>query len=113
MLTLDINNALASTITPSKGIADQELTGLQTSMRRYTENWLKERQAGDHAWSMDPYEKRTIQHVKDVVNFAKAEGIRTIVWIGIGGSRLGPKVIQECFEGPDTIEFIVLDSVDP
>lgn len=113
MLSLDVKAALASTITPSKGIADQELTGLGTSMRRYIDSWLKERQGGDHAWSMDPYEKRTIELTKDVAKYAQSEGIRTVVWIGIGGSGLGPKVIQEFLETPDTVEFIVLDTLDP
>lgn len=113
MLSLNVQSALASTITPSKGITDQEITGLGTSMRRYIEAWLKERQGGGHAWSMDPYEKRTIQQVKDTASYVESEGIRTIVWVGIGGSSLGPKVIQEFLETPDTVEFIILDMLDP
>ena len=44
---------------------------------------------------------------------AKAEKIQTVIWIGIGGSGLGPKVIQEVLEGPGTMEFILLDTLDP
>lgn len=113
MLHLDVSGTMASEITPSKGIPEQEVTSLKTSMKRYIETWLKEREHGEHAWSMDPYDKRSIQHVQDAVDYAKAEGIRTVVWIGIGGSGLGPKVIQEFLEGPDTIEFILLDTLDP
>jgi glucose-6-phosphate isomerase len=113
MLHLSIEAALAKAITPSKGIPDQELTGLQTGMKRYIEDWLKEREKGEHAWSMDPYNKDTVQQVKEIAMRAKAQRIRTVVWIGIGGSGLGPKVIQEAFEGPDTIEFILLDTIDP
>jgi len=113
MLTLDISGTLAKSITPSKGIPEQEFTGLKTSMKRYIEDWLKERQAGEHAWSMDPYDKRVLKQVKDIAAFAKAERIRTVIWIGIGGSGLGPQVIQEFLEGPETVQFILLDSIDP
>ncbi|PIQ76056.1 hypothetical protein COU78_03810 [Candidatus Peregrinibacteria bacterium CG10_big_fil_rev_8_21_14_0_10_49_24] len=113
MLTLSVLGTLAKTITASKGIPDQELTGLYTGMRRYIEDFLKERQKGEHAWSMNPYDKSAVEQVKEVAARAKADKIRTVVWIGIGGSGLGPKVIQEVFEGPDTVEFILLDTLDP
>ena len=82
-------------------------------MRRYVDDWLKEREKGQHAWTMDPYNQRVTAQVKDVVTRAKEEKIKTVVWIGIGGSGLGPKVIQEAYEGLDTIEFILLDTIDP
>lgn len=113
MLTLDISATSAKAITPSKGIPDQEISGLATSMKRYAEDWLKEREKGEHAWSMNPYDKKLLEQVKNAVMYAKAERIRSVVWIGIGGSGLGPKVIQEVFEGPDTLEFFLLDSIDP
>ena len=113
MIHLDISGTLAKAITASKGIPDQELTGLNTMMRRYIEDFLKEREKGEHSWSMNPYDKNVLQQVQEVAARAKAEKIRTVVWIGIGGSGLGPKVIQEVFEGPDTMEFILLDTIDP
>lgn len=113
MLQLDITAALAKAITPSMGIPDQELTAIRTSMRRYVDDWLKEREKGQHPWSMDPYNKGAIDHVKRMLRAASALNIRTVLWIGIGGSGLGPKVIQEIFETPQTVEFIVLDSIDP
>ncbi|MFA6523591.1 MAG: hypothetical protein WCS85_04460 [Candidatus Peribacteraceae bacterium] len=113
MLHVDINGTLAKTITPSMGIPDQEMVALRTSMRRYVQDWLAERQKGQHVWSMDPYNKHTVERVKEAAIRAKGEGIETVVWIGIGGSGLGPRVIQEVFEGPETLEFIVLDSIDP
>jgi glucose-6-phosphate isomerase len=113
MLTLDITATLGQTITPSRGIPDQEFAALRTSVRRYVEDWLQERERGEHAWSMDPYDKQVIQQVKNATSWVKAEKIRTVVWIGIGGSGLGPKVIQEVFEGPETLEFILMDSIDP
>jgi len=113
MLTLDITGAMAKTITPSLGIPDQELSALRTTMKRNVEDFLREREKGEHPWSMDPYDKQTITAVKNAAKYAKTEKIRQVVWIGIGGSGLGPKVIQEAFESPDTIEFILLDSIDP
>ncbi|MDD3896635.1 MAG: hypothetical protein PHU04_02190 [Candidatus Peribacteraceae bacterium] len=113
MLTLDIAGTLGKTITPSKGIPEQEITGLKTRMKKYVERWLAERQSGEHAWSMDPYDKRILQQVKDIAQFARTEKIRTVVWIGIGGSGLGPKVIQEVLEGPRTMEFVLMDTLDP
>jgi len=113
MLTLDITNALGKTITPSHGIPEQDLDSMRTTMKRYTENFLSERKNSEHAWSMDPYNKVTIEAVKDVAAQAKSQKIKSVVWIGIGGSGLGPKVIREVFEGPDTIEFHLLDTLDP
>ncbi len=113
MLHLDVSAALAKAITPSRGIPDQELSSVRTGMRRYIGDWLKERAKGEHAWSMDPYDRKTIDAVKEVAMRAKADRIKTVVWIGIGGSGLGPRVIQDVFEGPDTVEFIVIDTVDP
>ena len=113
MLHLDVAGTLAKAITSAKGIPDQELTGLYTGVKRYIEDFLKEREKGEHPWSMNPYDKDTLEQVKEVAARAKAEKIRTVVWIGIGGSGLGPKVIQEIYEGPDTIEFILLDTIDP
>jgi len=113
MLHLDISASLAKAITPSMGIPDQEIVSVRTSMRRYCGDWLKERKNGVHAWSMDPYNKDTIEAVKDAVAYARSQRYRTIVWVGIGGSGLGPKVIQEVFETPQTMEFILFDSIDP
>lgn len=113
MLTLDITSTLAKAITPSMGIPDAEMSGLRTSMKKHVEDWLKERSAGKHAWSMDPYDTKAIQRVKEVAMTVKGRGIKTILWVGIGGSGLGPKVMQEIFEGPDTVEFIVIDTIDP
>ncbi|MDD4319378.1 MAG: hypothetical protein PHW10_03585 [Candidatus Peribacteraceae bacterium] len=110
---MDITAALAKSITPTMGIPDQELSSLRTSMRRYIQDWLAERARGEHAWSMDPYNKQLIERVKEAAIRVKAEGVTTVVWIGIGGSGLGPRVIQEAFEGPDTLECIILDSIDP
>ncbi|MDA1208559.1 MAG: hypothetical protein O2904_00830 [bacterium] len=113
MITLDITGSLAKSITASKGIPDQDLTGQYTSMKRYITDFLKEREAGKHGWSMNPYDKSMIEQVREAAMRVKTEKIRTVVWIGIGGSGLGPKVIQEVFESPDTIEFILLDTIDP
>lgn len=113
MLDLSVTQTLAKAITPSFGVPDQELSALRTGVRRYVQEWLKERENGQHAWAMAPYDKEAVEAVREVAIWAKAERIRTVVWVGIGGSGLGPKVIQEVFETPETIEFIVLDSIDP
>ncbi len=113
MLHLDVTAALAKAITPSMGIPDQEFTGLRTSLKKHIEDFLKERSAGEHGWSMNPYDKKIIQRIREVVMTMKARGIRTVIWVGIGGSGLGPKVIQEVFEGPSTMEFILIDTIDP
>lgn len=113
MLHLDVTAALAKAITPSMGIPDQELSSLRTGMKRYIGDWLSEREKGQHAWSMDPYDKKATEKVKEAAMRAKGMGIRTVVWIGIGGSGLGPKVLQEVFETPETVEFVVIDTIDP
>lgn len=113
MLTLDIKGTLAKIITPSFGISDNEFTAIRSQIRRYTELWLSEREKGQHAWSMNPYDKNAIADVTELLGRLKSEGIRTVVWVGIGGSGLGPKVLQEVFETADTPEFRVIDTIDP
>lgn len=113
MLTLDVSSALAKAITPSMGIPDAEMSGLRTSIKKHVEDWLKERSSGKHAWSMCQYDKKMIQRVKETAMAAKGRDIRTVVWVGIGGSSLGPKVMQDVFEGPETVAFIVVDTIDP
>lgn len=113
MLTLDIKGTLAKVLTPSHGIPDSEFSAVRTSMRRYTEEWLAEREKGMHVWSMNPYDKDMIGDVKALVENMKKENIRTIVWVGIGGSGLGPKVLQEVFETPDSPALVVIDTIDP
>ena len=63
---------------------DQELSALRTGVRRYVQEWLKEREKGQHVWSMAPMTADT-GSVKEMGIWAKAERIRTVVWIGIGG----------------------------
>ncbi len=113
MLQLDISSAMGKAITPAKGIPEQEFSGILTSLRRYIEETNKERKNGEHAWAADPLNSDTIAKVKAVAQSAQERGIRTIVWVGIGGSGLGPKAIREVFETPKTAEFILLDTIDP
>src|SRR3989338_2193087 len=113
MLSIEISPALAKEITPSFGITNQEFTSLRTGTKKYVEEWLQERQRGEHAWSMDPYNKPALERVKDIVQKAKHERVQAVVWIGIGGSGLGPKVLQEVFETPTSMEFLVIDTIDP
>src|SRR4051812_3838489 len=109
MLTVDVTGCLGKTITPSLGVPDQEMTALHTPMKRYIEEWLEERRNGQHAWGMDPYNKVAVDRAKAIAKDMKQRKIQTVVWIGIGGSGLGPRVIQEVFETAKTMELIVLD----
>ncbi len=113
MLHLDVSGALAKSITPAMGLTAQEIADLRTPMRKNVESWLKERSSGDHAWSMDPYQKKTVEAVKTMAMGFKGEGIKTVLWIGIGGSGLGPQVLSEVFGNAAAPKFIILDSIDP
>jgi glucose-6-phosphate isomerase len=113
MFSLDVTGCLAKTITPSYGVSQPDLTGLNGTMKRHVEDLQKEKEAGQHAWMLDPSNTHAIAQVKEVAKRVKKEKFQTVVWIGIGGSGLGPKVLQEAFEGPKTMEFIVLDTIDP
>lgn len=113
MLHVDVSASFAKALTPSYGITDQDFTQLRTSMKRYIQEWTQERSGGGHAWTMDPYHQATIDRVGDVSKRIRKDNIQTVVWIGIGGSSLGPRVIQEVFESPDTLEFLVVDTIDP
>ena len=113
MLNIDISQTLGKTLTPSYGIPNQELLAQRVSMKRIVSDWKKEREKGLHAWAQDPHNDDIIDRVKDIAKRVKKENIQTVVWIGIGGSGLGPKVIQEAFETPQTVEFVIIDTIDP
>jgi glucose-6-phosphate isomerase len=113
MLSVDITGTLAKTIGGTSGIADQDMLGLKTPMKKHIGQWLDERKNGQHTWSMDPYDKKLAERVKETAAKAKNMKIQTVVWCGIGGSGLGPKVIQEAFESVKTVEFVVIDVIDP
>jgi glucose-6-phosphate isomerase len=113
MLHLDITAALAKTLTPSLGIPDQDLLAMKTSMKRMVSDIQSERKNGQHAWMQDPYNEDMVKRVRAIAKRAESEKIQTVLWIGIGGSGLGPKVLQEMFEGPETMEFILVDTIDP
>jgi glucose-6-phosphate isomerase len=113
MLTVDISAALAKTIGTTAGLTDQDWLSLKTLMKKHVTSWLEERKAGKHTWSLDPYNKRLAERVKETAKRAKQMKIQTIVWVGIGGSSLGPRVIQEAFESTRTVEFIIIDTIDP
>ena len=113
MLQLDISAAMGKAITPNKGIPEQEFSSILTSLRRYIDDFVKERKKGEHEWTEDPNNEDTIAKVKEIAAFASEKKIKNIVWVGIGGSGLGPKVIREVFESPNTPEFILLDTIDP
>lgn len=113
MLHLDASASFAKALTPSLGITDQDFTAMRTTMKRYVQEWMQERSAGQHAWAMDPYHQRVIDQVEEVAKRIKSKRVQTVLWIGIGGSGLGPRVIQEVFETPETVEFLVVDTIDP
>lgn len=113
MLHVDITPTLAKVLTPSIGISDQDLLGQRTSMKRCIGDWVAECQAGHHAWTQDIFHDRVLEQVERLAQRIAAERIETIVWIGIGGSGLGPRVLQEVFETPSTLECIVIDTIDP
>ena len=56
MLQLDITGTLAKVITPSLGIPEQEFSTLGNTMKKYTEDFLAEREGGKHEWAQSPYD---------------------------------------------------------
>jgi glucose-6-phosphate isomerase len=113
MLNLDVTGALGKTLTPATGITDQEITGLRTSMKRFINEWTSEVKQGKHAWTQDIDNVTAMKTAREIAKRVKKEHIQTVLWVGIGGSGLGPRVIQDVFETPQTVEFIVIDTVDP
>lgn len=113
MLTVHTERALASTIGPKYGISDSELTSVRTNMKKHISQWLEERKKGEHAWTFDPSNTRVASQVQKVVKEVKAAKFTTVVWIGIGGSGLGPQVLAEMLQPESDIRFELLDSIDP
>jgi glucose-6-phosphate isomerase len=113
MLQLDINGTLGKVITPSLGIPEQEFSTMRNTLKHYTADVLKEREAGKHEWMQSPYNKDVFKQVEDLARKLRKERIDTILWIGIGGSSLGPRVIKEVFESPETPELVILETIDP
>lgn len=113
MLDLDISATLGKIIGPKYGLTEQEFSTVRTMLGRYIPEWQRECDEGRHAWTQDLDQGDTVKQVTDAAKALKDTGIQTILWIGIGGSGLGPRVLQEVFETPQTIEFIIIDTVDP
>lgn len=113
MLQLDITGTLAKIITPSLGIPENDIATIRNTLKSYVEDFLKERRAGKHQWAMAPYGKDIISLVEEVAGKYRKEKIETILWIGIGGSGLGPRVIKEVFETAETPELVIIDTIDP
>lgn len=113
MLHLDSSACHAKVLSPSLGITNQELSSVRASLKRHATDWLEERRGGMHRWSMDPYDRTVLARTREVAKSAMARGFSTILWLGIGGSALGPRVLQESFAEPDTPDCIVLDTIDP
>lgn len=113
MLTLDVTGSLAKLITPSYGVSDQDLMQLRGSLKRYIDDVRAECERGEHPWIGSVYDADSIAAVKALAERVKKEKIETVLWIGIGGSGLGPRVLKEVFETPATAELVVVDTVDP
>lgn len=113
MLSLDIGGVMATAITPAMGIADKELLALHTPVRRHVEAWLRERRDGEHGWAMAPYSRKVVDAMRETAQRLRREKVTTVLWLGIGGSGLGPRVLQEAFEHPGAVEFHVVDTIDP
>lgn len=113
MLALDITGTLGRVITPSHGIPEQDFATMRQTMRHHIEEFLREREAGKHAWTESPYDHSVITAVEELAVKLQGQKVETILWVGIGGSSLGPRVIKEVFEGADTPELVVLDTIDP
>lgn len=112
MLHLDTSATLAKTLGTS-GLTEQDLSATKGSLKRMIDECKSEAKKGEHAWMMDIDQEATIKQVRAVAKKIKDAGIQTVVWIGIGGSGLGPRVLQEACETPETIELLVVDTIDP
>src|SRR3989338_6678341 len=113
MLQLDITGTLGKVITPSLWIPEQEFSTMRNTLKHYVGDLLREREGGKHYWMQSPYEKNVVRQVEELARKLRNERIDTILWIGIGGSSLGPRVIKEVFESPDTPELVILETIDP
>lgn len=113
MLTLDVAGSLAKLITPSYGISDQDLLQMRGSLKRYIDEMRAECEAGQHPWTRSIYDDEAVRSVKEIRDRVKREKIETVLWIGIGGSGLGPRVIKEVFESQKTVELVIVDTIDP
>lgn len=113
MLSLDITGVLGKTITPSLGIPEQELSAIQGTLRHFLEEFQRERQALKHEWAQSSSDAAVPEQVERLAGMFRKERVTTVLWIGIGGSSLGPRVIKEVFETASTPELVVLDTIDP
>ena len=113
MLQLDITGTLGKVITPSLGIPEQEFSLMRQTMKHHMEDFLRERAEGRHTWTQAPYDKEVLMQTQELARKFRKENIETVLWVGIGGSSLGPRVIKEVFESVETPELVVLDTIDP
>lgn len=62
---------------------------------------------------MDPYDRPLRERVKECAKRISSAHCQDILWIGIGGSALGPRVVVDSFHSPKTPRFHILDTADP
>lgn len=83
--------------------------------------------ARDHTvWKDDPTEladrlgwlevaqdsRAALPGLREFARSAYADGLRTVLLLGMGGSSLGPEVLRECYS-PSLLDLVVLDSTHP
>ncbi|MBT3835536.1 hypothetical protein HOF56_04810 [Candidatus Peribacteria bacterium] len=113
MISLDITNTLAKVVTPTRGIPEQEFRTMENTIKSYVADFNTECEAGGHEWAKSPYDEEVISAVESYVTSIQHLPIETVLWVGIGGSGLGPRVIKEVFENVNSPELIIVDTVDP
>lgn len=113
MLTLDTSACRATILPASFGITDQELLTVRNSLRRMIADVNEEAARGIHGWMLDPERTSTVTAVREAAQALRKENIHTVVWVGIGGSGLGPQMLHEAFDSPNAIELLILDTIDP
>lgn len=120
-VSIDVTNALSSTIGKKDGVTQEELKALQKKVSAVHQELVKKRQDKIIGFYDLPYDKNIVQIIKAITQVVRRK-FEFFIHIGIGGSCLGPQTLCSaimhqfhCFREKRHMipNFIFLDNPDP
>jgi glucose-6-phosphate isomerase len=113
VLSLDLTRTVAPAVSAAHGITFEELDGCAGTADRFLEEVRRERKAGKHAFLDLPYDEAAAGEVEAYVRSVRGR-FRDLLLLGIGGSALGARLLQEALAGTgEEGRLRVLDNIDP
>ncbi|MGH7889867.1 MAG: hypothetical protein ACRENF_04880, partial [Thermodesulfobacteriota bacterium] len=98
-ITLDLSNALSSSLDAEKGITERELSDFEKKIRDVLRRIRDERTKGDLAFMDLPC--ASTKEIEDAATKALQSEFEDFILLGIGGSSLGARALKEALIHPE------------